>query len=38
MGMSVGAVPTLLIGAIVALRRRPTKGAGPAPGWGETDR
>jgi hypothetical protein len=38
MGMSVGAVPTLLIGAIVALRRRPTKGAGPAAGWGETDR
>jgi hypothetical protein len=38
MGMSVGAVPTLLIGAIVALRRRPTNGPGPAAGWGETDR
>ncbi len=34
MGMGVGAVPTLFIGAIVALRRGLTKGSGPAPGWG----
>lgn len=38
MGMGLGAVPTLFIGAIVALRRGLTKGSGPAPGWGRTGR
>lgn len=38
MGMGLGAVPTLFIGAIVALRRGLTKGSGPAPGWGGSGR
>lgn len=38
MGMGLGAVPTLFIGAIVALRRGLTRGSGPAPGWGRTGR
>lgn len=38
MGLGLGAVPTMVIGGIVVVVRRPTTGPGPGPGWGLTGR